>query len=191
VTINQLQSVWTGWSGAPGYTSFYIQGTDPVEIQDAAVAIHDFWEDIAGVLPNDVTIGGMSTYRTINEGTGALVAENPLLVPTASVVGASAASFAAPAGLSIEWLTSTPATSRLVKGRTYIVPIQVDAYQADGTLVEANRTVVQTAAALLVSTISPLLVVWRRPVDHAGGAVAEVTAARVNDRVAILRSRRS
>jgi hypothetical protein len=47
------------------------------------------------------------------------------------------------------------------------------------------------AAAAFVTAMVPILVIWRRPVGGAGGSVAPVTAARIADRVAILKSRRS
>ena len=88
------------------------------------------------------------------------------------------------------WLTTTPATSRLVVGRTFLVPMGVQAYQSDGTIVDSSRTGLQTAANVLVAATTPTMVVWRRPVGGAGGSVAPVTAARVSDKVAVLKSRR-
>jgi hypothetical protein len=90
----------------------------------------------------------------------------------------------------MNWLTSTPAVSKLVVGRTYIVPVGDDAYQTDGTLTSTALGVFQTAGSALAIANDPLWCIWRRPVDGAGGSVAPVTAAKVNDRVGILRSRR-
>lgn len=191
MTINQLQWVWNGWSGAPGYTSIYVQGSDPVAVNDVAHAFDTFLQGVKGLFPPNISATGPATYRIINETNGNLVGESALLVPVPNMTGTGGAGMAAPAGLSIEWLTSVPATSRLVKGRTYLVPISSAVYQADGTLVEVNRTDTQTKAQAFVDTAGGLFVIWRRPVDGAGGSVAEVEAARVNDRVAILRSRRS
>jgi len=191
MTVNQLQFVWTGWSGAPGYTNIYCQGTDPVGVQDVANAFRAFLFAIKGELPTEVTITCNPDYRIMNEVTGDLTGVGALGTPPSPVAGGGNPSFAAPAGCTVTWLTSVPAVSRLTTGKTYLVPLGSNAYQNDGTLVEADKAAIAAAAAAFVTTAGGLFVIWRRPVAGAGGVLAEVEASRVNDRVAILRSRRS
>jgi hypothetical protein len=50
--------------------------------------------------------------------------------------------------------------------------------------------VLRAAAAAFVVTTGGTHVVWKRPVDGAGGAISEVIASRVNDIGALLKSRR-
>jgi len=64
-------------------------------------------------------------------------------------------------------------------------------YQGDGTLVDASKSAINLAATAFVADTGGHLIVWRRPIAGAGGSQAPVLGARVNDRVSILRSRRS
>jgi hypothetical protein len=191
MTIVQHQFVSTGWSGGPGYTSFYMQADGENTPQQQVDALKTFFDAIDGELPTEVTYTSVGSYRTINETTGALVAITAYGTPPAATPGTGNATFAAPSGCVITWLTSAFGASKAIVGRTYIVPAGSNMFQNDGTLADADKAAVQTAAAALVTALSPDLLVWRRPVDGAGGGISVVTAARVADRVAILRSRRA
>lgn len=190
-TITQSQWVWTGWSGAPGYSSFYYSTIDIGELDDAYTAEHAWMTIVASIIPLGVTLTPPANYRQITDSTGDLVNITPVLTPAAAHVGASTQAYAAPAGMSVNWLTTTPAASRLVVGRQFLVPISGAALQTDGTLLDSTKAAVQTAANSFVTATSPNFVIWRRPVGGTGGSVAPVVAARINDRVSILRSRRS
>lgn len=190
MTINQLTWVWSGWVGAPGYTSFYVQGTDDTAIQDAVNAQRAFFQAIRGEFPTEITIAGPATYRRLNEVTGDLVSIGPIAVPPASVTGGGNPGFAGPAGAVVNWLTNAFGAHRGIVGRSFLVPLSAGAYQGDGTLVDADRIAIQNAAAALVVATASDFVIWRRPVDGAGGSLAEVVAARTSDTVAVLKSRR-
>jgi hypothetical protein len=164
---------------------------DDTAVQDFHADIRTFWDAVHGEISINTSITSPSSYRTLDGATGALGGIFPVTTPGAVIGGSGNNSQASPAGCSINWLTSTAATHKLVVGRTYLVPLGANAYQADGSLVDADKAAIQTAASALVAAASPLFVIWRRPVASAGGSVAPVTAARVNDRVAMLRSRRA
>lgn len=189
--ISQVTFVWTGWSGAPGYTSFYVDTGDVADAQLVANAGRAFFQAIRGELPTEVTIQCRGDFRVMDAATGNLVGINVLTTTPAAVTGAGNATFAAPSGCTVNWLTNSPAAHRLRTGRTYLVPLGSNAYQNDGTLVEADKAALQAAAAAFVTACTTHLVIWKRPISGAGGLAAAVVGARINDRVAMLRSRRS
>lgn len=189
--LAQMQWVTSGYSGSPGYTSFYCSSIDPTALQPVLAAQRAFFSALATYIPAGVVYSPPSNYRIVDGATGDLADIVPVSTPVTAVTGSGSGNWAAPAGFSVNWLTATPATSRLVVGRTYIVPAANAAYQTDGTLVATALSAIQSAASTLVSASSPIFVVWRRPVSHAGGAVATILGARVNDRVSVLKSRRS
>lgn len=189
--LSQITYLWTGFQGAPGYSSFYCSSVDDTAVNDFNDAVWSFFNAIKGEISVNTTITPPSSYRTMDGATGVLGGISPLTTPGAAIGGTGNNSQASPAGASVNWLTSTAAAHKLVVGRTYLVPLGANAYQADGSLVDADKAAIQTAANALVTAVSAIFVIWRRPVDGAGGSVAPVTAARVNDRVAMLRSRRA
>lgn len=188
--LSQVQFTWAGWSGAPGYTSFYIADADPTALQDFADTARTFFNGIAGYIPSGVTIGAPSTARKFDAVTGDLVDVVPITTPPASVAGSGAAYFSAVSGAVVSWLTATPAASRLVVGRTYLVPLSDTVYQTDGTIADSVRVDIASKAATFAAANDPLFCVWRRPVDGAGGSAAPVVAARCGDKVSVMKSRR-
>lgn len=188
--LSQIRCVWTGWNGAPGYTNFYIDSIDPTACQDMATAAHTFFDAIKGQLPTSVRVNFPTDVRQVDGATGDLGAVVTLGTPPAEVVGLGTADFNAAAGASVTWLTVTPAASRLVTGRTYLVPMGGNFYESNGTPITAGLTVVRNAAAALVAAMDPIFCVWRRPVSGAGGSVAPIVGSRVNDIGVVLKSRR-
>jgi len=188
--LSQIRAVLTGWNGAPGYTNFYIDSVDPTACQDMANAVHAFFDSCKGQFPTSVRINFPTDVREVDGATGVLGGFITLGTPPAEVVGLGTADFNAAAGASVSWLTGTAAASRLVVGRTYLVPLGGNFYESNGTPTSAGLTVIRNAASALVAAMDPIFVVWRRPVAGAGGSVAPVLASRVNDIGAVLKSRR-
>lgn len=188
--LSQIRCVLTGWNGAPGYTNFYLSSIDPTACQALADAAHTFFDSIKGQFPTSVRINFPTDVRQVDAATGDLGSVVTLASPPAEVVGLGTADFNAAAGATVTWLTTTPATSRLVTGRTYLVPLGGNFYESNGTPTSAGLTVIRNAAAALAAAVDPLFVVWRRPVAGAGGSVAPIVGSRVNDIGAVLKSRR-
>lgn len=188
--LSQIRCVLSGWNGAPGYTNFYIDSVDPTACQDMHNAAHTFFDSIKGQFPTSVRINFPTDVRQVDAATGDLGSVVTIGTPAAEVVGLGTADFNAAAGASVTWLTTTPAASRLVTGRTYLVPLGGNFYESNGTPASAGLTVLRNAAAALVSAMDPIFVVWRRPVAGAGGSVAPIVGSRVNDIGVVLKSRR-
>lgn len=176
---------WSGFKGAPGYSIFYAT-------PDAGVSglIKSFFDTVADMLPGAVTIQNPSDGDRIDETTGLLTG-----VWTGGIGGTTVAtgsgSYAGPAGAAITWGTNGIVAGKRVRGRTFLVPLHSTAYMTDGTLLDAVRTNIQTAADTLVTAAAGDLLVWSRPRVGLAGSAHPVVSARVTDQVAVLRSRRS
>lgn len=175
--------VWTGWTGAPGYTNLYFAGTG--DIGDQATALDTFWNAIKALVPSSVTIS-LNEAAEIEDSTGELLGAISLS-GVGTYVGTGAGVIAAPAGLCITWRTAAIVGGRRLRGRTFIVPLASSNYQADGTLY--NPALATAPAQDLIDDSGGTLVVWHRPVAGAGGSSAPATDAYVRDRVSVLRSR--
>lgn len=188
----RVTAVWTGFSGAPGYTSFHFSTfTGGGDAQAAVDRVRAFFSGVRTFLPGSVSIQVQPTVEILDEASGVLQdyvdAEDPPLVVTGNGTGA----YSAAAGAVISWNTATVANGRRVRGRTFLVPLSGSGLESDGTLSAAGLLEINAAAAGLEGgDFEQQLVVWSRPRNGAGGVAAPVTGHRVPDMTAVLRSRR-
>jgi hypothetical protein len=192
VTIN-----WTGFIGAPGYTNLYWRNTTPGTITqnvvDEAVSKTDTWlTQMKTVIASTVTVGIDASVEEINDATGALVAFWTG-APAAASAGTSAGAYSAAAGACIAWSTNAVRNNRRIRGRTFIVPVGGASLAVDGTLDALELSTLRSASdALRASGADARLVIWGRPTTPGGtdGVSAEVIASNVQDKTAVLTSRR-
>lgn len=178
---------WTGIPGAPGYTGLNFSGAlDAVEALAAANLVREFFEDIKAFLPSDARITYDAVAR-IFDGSGQLENEVSFVAPTPTQ-GAGTGIYSAPSGAVITWLTNVYRNGRRFRGRTYIVPLNGNAYQDDGSLSNLALSTI-TDAAIALSSDVPQLAVFGGD-DVRGYATAPVSAVMVPDKAAVLRSRR-
>lgn len=106
-----------------------------------------------------------------------------------TIVGTSATNQAAGVGACITWLTNGIVNGRRVRGRTFMVPLYSNLYEADGTLSSGAVTLLQAFGA---SFLTGGLGVWHRPTTTGStdGSFHDVINYRLGDRVAFLSSRR-
>jgi hypothetical protein len=189
MTHTVLTAVWTGFAGAPGYTRLkWASQLATSEIAAAATEYKAFWNALAGQIPNNITItlDGLAQFIDTS---GTLVGQETYTAP-APTVGSNISAWAAPSGGVISWLTDTINNGRRVRGRSFIVPLAVNAYDDEGTLAPAAITAFNNAAAAL-GAATPNNVIFSQPGGvGTTGVEAPVTAHSVADKVAILRSRR-
>ena len=107
-----------------------------------------------------------------------------------SVSGTGVGAYTAPSGCVINWRTAGVVDGRRLRGRSFMVPLHGGAYDSDGTISAAALTSLRTALATFQAAAAPVLQVWSRPLDGAGGSNHTVTSADIPDKAAILRSRR-
>jgi hypothetical protein len=193
--IAKITTRWDGWTGAPGYSNFYVNGNvDETQGDAAAAAIKTMLEAIKSLIPIAVTISFVPTLQIIAEGDGSLSDQRNLATVPAPVAGGAAGNFSAPAGVCMTWRTTVSSGRRLIQGRTFIVPTAATSNQTDGTLATTTITTFQNAGNAYVARVSMGTpgrpVVWKRPKPGVSGVAAQISNCTVADRAAVLRSRR-
>lgn len=170
----------------------------PEEFQGA---VSPFYEALTGLFPLDVTIQLENSGDYIDPLTGQLMASWATALPSPKQ-GTNAGASAGPAGAVCTWLTGSILDGTRLRGRTFIVPMGISAYDQDGTLNPGTLLTLQNAASNLVAAAVGNMVVWHRPIKAGtftrkgvpvpprAGGYSVVTGSRVSDRVAVLRSRR-
>lgn len=196
VNIDRVRVSLTGFVGAPGVATHYgLNG--PALAADAWT----FWQQVAALMPTTVNINVENSGDTLNDATGDIVGawSAAVFVP---LFGGATGSYSAPSGCCVTWLTTDVVDSHRVRGRTFVVPMGISQYQDDGSLAPGTITGLKTVADALVANSAGNFVVWSRPraarlatptlpgLPARAGSNHVITATRVADKVAVLRSRR-
>lgn len=190
---------WSGFTGSPGFTVMHFRDFDtegnvtPEQVNAAITRTRSFWTTVHQRISSTVTLQPQSEVEILEDSTGELVDVVQATAPNAPILGTASGSVAGPAGAVINWRTSSIRNGRRIRGRTFLVPLAVTAYEANGSLVAAAQSEFLLAATNLVdSTGTPDLGVFARPTgpDAADGQWVRATGANVPDMVAVLRSRR-
>jgi len=195
--MNKITAVWSGWAGGPGYSNFYFGGTsaDSAQLTVAQDRVHDFFAAITLCLPTPVTISFQPSSQRINPGDGVITDDVAVGSVAPVVVGAGGPNFAAVSGACVIWRTGLTVGGRLLKGKTFLIPLSAGVYDTDGTILASRLTELRAAATALAApgafAAEQQLQVWHRPVGGTGGVMAPTGTASVSDRVSILRSRRA
>lgn len=191
--IWRVVTKWSGGRIGSGFTNlFFTEGIGTA--QQAATAVVAFFQGCYGVtataLPSGITLTYATSVDVLEPGTGALITTVPV-TGTSNMVGADTGVYGAPAGVNVTWRTAGVIAGHRVQGRTFIVPIGASAMSNDGTPANTFVSNVQSAAAALIAA-APELVIWHRPasLSAGGGETFPVLASNVNDRIAMLTSRR-
>jgi hypothetical protein len=202
-TMFKVTATWTGFTGAPGYTNLFFEHADPPStmVQNAVDNARELFNSCRNALPTIVTITVSPTVELIEDTDGELSDVLTAGAPPVAVTGTDATAYAAPSGLAITWLSPGVYRGNRVRGRSFLVPLGGGSYQSDGSLATGLNGAITTHAEAFIAAAGPTFGVWCRPQDahknHAGddvpasvGKFFEVTASRVQDKVAVLRSRR-
>jgi hypothetical protein len=195
--IIRLVVNWTGFTGGPGYTNLHFRdftagGVDQAMV-DGAIAKTDTWLDtFVPIVPTVASFTINPAVEVIEETTGALQSYMTG-TPDATRVGTSAGVYVGGTGACVNWYTNVVRNSRRVRGRTFIVPLGLQAMTNDGTIDDTRLTAMRAATATFIDpTGAGDLGVWARPTTPGGsdGEWAVCTAFTINDKMAQLRSRR-
>lgn len=189
----RYRCVWSGWSGAPGYSSFYTLADDqPQAHADAVRAFLDQAFRVAAApeyLPQVVKITFDATIDRVDANTNKLIGTSAVNAP-AVIQGTGSNLYSAASGACVTWKTSDHHDGRRVVGRTFLVPLNGLAYENDGTLGSGFLTQVRAAtAAYIANANTQPQVMSRVTATHPGGA-HPIIAGDVRDKAAVLRSRR-
>jgi hypothetical protein len=198
--ILRVTARWSGAIGLPGYSVFHYRdfsaGGEPTQAQaqNAVDKVRTFFFTVAPLLPNVISVQVLGDVPVIEETTGTMTGIFSANQP-ANVQGSIGATveYAAPVGAVVTWRTGTVRNGRIIRGRTFLVPLGRSAFAVDGTLASTALTTINSAANALNDDASDGdLGVYSRP--SAPGATDGVWAAvnghSVPDMGAVLRSRR-
>lgn len=187
----RVTTMWTGILGAPGYTNMFFDAFAEQDRQAVIDSVHSFWVGVNTWLPATARLRVSPEVAIVNHLSGEVDAFQQL-TPPAEVQGIGQGAYSSATGAAITWLTGGVRAGRKVRGRTFIVPLAgTGAFEADGSLGTSAINGITNAAQTLLTNRA--LVVWCRPTPGGGmanGAKYEVTAQRVVDKPAVLRSRR-
>lgn len=192
MSVGVATILWQGFTGSPGYTTlcFGPGAPDPVDGQGMIDATDAFAVDISALLATGHSVTVLPEINWFNTTTGVLedvTAVSP--APTAHV-GSSGQSGPIAAGMVISWTTAGINRGRKVRGRNFIVPVNKDAFESNGSPSATAIGLLTGAAADLAGSTDATFGIWSRPRLGAGGAWFPVTTWRVPDFGAVLRSRR-
>lgn len=195
--VSKITVQWSGWSGQPGFSNFWMIGapTDS-EATSAAAAIKALIQTWATYIPQTITLSFQPDLQVFDEQTGLLTDERPIPAKPTDTLGASGLAYAAVSGFCITWRTGVVSVRRPMMGRTFVVPATGAAFATDGTLLDSARTALLASASTYVGRVAGLAnghpAVWRRPSPGGSNGVARsVSSATITDQAVFLRSRRS
>jgi hypothetical protein len=192
VTIN-----WTGFVGAPGFTNLYFSpaagpDVDQAVVNAAVAKAYTWMNSFTSSMPTAVTVAVDPSVEVIDDSNGSLTAFMTG-TPAAPQVGGDSGTFSAATGVCTSWYTGGIRNGRRVRGRSFMVPMGPTAYQNDGTLATTKLTAWRASAnTLIANTDAARLAIWSRPTGPGAtdGISYDVISANVNDKVAVLTSRR-
>lgn len=148
-----------------------------------------FINTCVGNFPNALTISFPSSGPVVRESDGELVGGWADGSPPANITGASANTWANGVGLRVKWTTSIVHNGHRIVGSTFMVPLQINAYEGAGNIVAVNLGQFQSAGNTLAA--AGHLRVYSRDTGISDGVSALVTGCDVPDRVSWLRGRRT
>lgn len=184
-SIRRIPVTWTTGPGGLGLSVFYSQ-----DAADATADLFNFFNAIKGGFPTAVSWSIPSAGDKIDPLTGILNGSWSGGSAATLVATGATSLYAAGTGGFIRWNTDVIENGRRLKGRTFLVPLLADQYDAQGTINNAVITSWQTAANTLVATDK--LVIWHRPTGGAAnGSSADISSAVAPDKVTSLRTRRT
>jgi len=185
-----LARVRTVWSGTPvtggGVTTFYWNEAHSGFVADLGA----FWTALASRLAGGISLTTENSGDLVDETTGAIT--GTWTDGSTSIVNTSGSGvFAGGVGARIRWQTTGITNKRRVRGSTFLIPLTVNEYDAQGSLATAFLTAAGGAAGNLFTASEGNLRIWTRPVGGSGGHAHVVTNFTIPDRISWLRSRRT
>lgn len=192
----RVSVAWQGWPGAPGVSQMFLTGAN-IPTQANIDAIRTFFAAFITYLPAGLTIQVPSSGDSMNAVDGKITGTWSVSTTPAVVTGTASGNYAGNAGAVVHWLGSDVINGRRLRGRTFLVPLGLVAFDSSGSLSTAFVSAATAAANAYISSNAGSAGVWARPftdkVDPTKsreGTIRDVTAVRVPDLAITLRSRR-
>lgn len=205
VVLGVVKTHWAGTSGGPGYTQMAFQSQvdphtwDDAAAQTAANAVHQFWDTIKDVLPDNIALTVDPVVDIFNIIDAGLVGTYSAASAPAAVHGTNVGQFSMAAGFKVTLKTGSVIRRRRVHGGIFVVPAAGQAFDSDGVITSTANASLLSASNTLRTTMLAAnagLCVWSRPkkakAPHPAydGAASDVTGFTVNQHGATLRGRR-
>jgi len=187
VAISRVKVEFSGSAvTGPAASSFYTTG----QVQNLRNPLVTLWTALRLQMPPTLTVTIPTTGEVFDSVTGDLTDTWSTGTPVA-LVGTGAGGFAAGVGARLVWKTAGVTNNRRVRGSTFVVPLTIAVYGADGTIDNAVVADWKTKCSDFTVATTTDLVIWTRPRGGTPGKVQGVTGSDVPDRVSTLRSRRT
>lgn len=195
-SLNRVRVHLGGFPGSPGVMTFVCM--DAPALMDP---LHTWLNLQAARMPAPTTID-IQGDGDVFESTTGTVTGTWSATPPANITCLTVDTYAAGVGALVHWKTDTYLSGRLLRGRSFIVPITRGVFATDGTLTPESRAALTTEANAFVTSVVGNLAVWQRPrvakpadgsrraITARGGGHATVVTAVVPDRGVFLTSRR-
>jgi len=196
VTISRARMTWSGFKGAPGFTTLYNADPNGPPLSTLATA----WNAQMALLPTGVTLTISHQGDTIDSANGQI---NGSWSKGSDVVlpGTGAAMGPLPSGGQTIHSTDQSINGHHVRGRIFWVPLAASTYGSDGLLTGAAVTKLTALATALVSSDpTAQYCVWHRPKkvkDDTGalvvvspGQACVITGGKSSNVPVVMRSRR-
>ena len=196
--IYRVRAVGSGWTGAPGLSTFYFRGSSPTgyssaEALEAGKRVRAFFAALPAVITTANTWDVSESVDVIFDGDGSLVSGFGIATQS-PVIGTGGVNQGPPVNMCVgQLLTSTVVRGRRVRGRTYVGPFTTGTTSATGTWATGVLSAVQNGLTALGTVITTPVtnVVWSRPTALASGVACDVTSYSTLADVCVLRSRRN
>ena len=195
--LGRVRAIASGYTGAPGLTQFYFQGSTPgtfsnADATAAVAAVKTYLEAVKSVFATGTTIQVQSAVDVVDWVSGALVGNRAATGVTVVICSGLGIRLVAEAAL-VQWYTQTVVGRRLLRGRTFLSPMGANMLASDGSVLGTTVSTVVAAGNALIATPTVTLSTWHRPVPFRtgnNGTCAAIISNQVPNKVAILRSRR-
>jgi hypothetical protein len=184
---------WNGFSGAPGYTNFHFDtvATDQAQVDAAFDSVSQLLSDISNQFPTEGSWSIDNEAKIIEETDGSeLGVVGPSTFHPPQAWSGSANIGPGPAGACISYGTNGFPGGKRLRGRMFLVPMQLEAFQNDGTLAASTLTTLNAGFAAYITDNDAVPVVWHRPTTLNPGSTFPIVTQVCRDKVAVLRSRR-
>lgn len=182
----EILTQWRTDAGNEFLTVMYFLTATDVNAQRSALAA--FWAAADNVCAGTTTWEIATEGRELSTPTGALEGAWSDTAPFSGSGGGAGDQSGDALQALVRWDTGSIVNGRFLRGRNNI-PGLASTVIVDGNLSAAGITIVQNAAAALVSA-AVQLAVWHRPINGAGGIAQAAVSSGVWEELAVLRGRR-
>lgn len=183
VTISRVRTAWSGWAGGPGVTTMFYAAPPTLS---QLTGLRTFWDQLKAQIPTTISLQVENVGQQIETTTGQAV-DTWATAPVTKVTGTGTGNMSAASGVLFRWNTGQFQNGRAVRGKTYLVPIVVSAFDPDGTISNAVLTGLQTIVDTFVTSTAGGLCVYSTAAHNA----FIVNSGTAIDKQVVMRSRRT